>query len=242
LRSGQKNTVFVALDGGKFDARTVVLGPEGQDGMYQVVSGLDEGDRVVSSGQFMLDSESQLNEAIEKMREPGNKMEAPPGSATNATPKMASVKNNGPTVYVCPMPEHVSITYDHPGNCPICNMALVPVTSAELKKLQPGGKVLYYTCPMPEHASVHEDKPGKCPICAMTLIPVMAAPNAAPAPAQTNSATESTLPTLYTCAMHPEVVFDKPGNCPICKMELLPTSSVPNGKIAEDKWRKEHAH
>jgi multidrug efflux pump subunit AcrA (membrane-fusion protein) len=242
LRSGQKNTVFVALDGGKFDARTVVLGPEGQDGMYQVVSGLDEGDRVVSSGQFMLDSESQLNEAIEKMREPGNKMEAPPGSATNATPKMASVKNNGPTVYVCPMPEHVSITYDHPGNCPICNMALVPVTSAELKKLQPGGNVLYYTCPMPEHASVHEDKPGKCPICAMTLIPVMAAPNAAPAPAQTNSATESTLPTLYTCAMHPEVVFDKPGNCPICKMELLPTSSVPNGKIAEDKWRKEHAH
>jgi rubrerythrin len=76
------------------------------------------------------------------------------------------------------MPEHVSITYDHPGNCPICGMALVPVTPGELKQLQPGGKVLYYTCPMPEHASVHEDKPGKCPICGMTLIPVMAAPDA----------------------------------------------------------------
>ena len=43
--------------------------------------------------------------------------------AANAEPK--------PLVYVCPMPEHVSITYDHPGNCPICGMALVPVTPAE---------------------------------------------------------------------------------------------------------------
>jgi RND family efflux transporter MFP subunit len=236
LRSGQKNTVFVALDNGKFDARTVVLGPEGEDGMFQVLSGLNEGDRVVASGQFMLDSESQLNEAIQKMREPTKAVVTPNVSKTNRVEKLMS-KSDGSMVYVCPMPEHVSITYDHPGNCPICNMALVPVTSSELKKLQPGGKVLYYTCPMPEHGSVHEDKPGKCPICAMTLIPVMEAPTPA---AQANK--DAASPTLYTCAMHPEVVFDKPGNCPICKMELLPTTSVPNGKIAEDKWRKGHAH
>ena len=34
LRSGEKNTVFVALPGGKFDPRTVVLGPEAEDDMY----------------------------------------------------------------------------------------------------------------------------------------------------------------------------------------------------------------
>jgi RND family efflux transporter MFP subunit len=241
LRSGQKNTVFIALENGKFDARTVVLGPEGEAGMYQVLSGLNEGDRVVVSGQFMLDSESQLNEAIQKMRESAKAAAAPTVSKTNRSATPIS-KNDGAMVYVCPMPEHVSITYDHPGNCPICNMALVPVTSSELKRLQPGGKVLYYTCPMPEHASVHVDKPGKCPICAMTLIPVMEAPQPAPAAMKTNSALESPFPTLYTCAMHPEVVFDKPGNCPICKMELLPTSAVPDGKIAEEKWRKEHTH
>ena len=28
LRSGEKNTVFVALDGGKFEPRTVALGPQ----------------------------------------------------------------------------------------------------------------------------------------------------------------------------------------------------------------------
>ena len=33
LRSGEKNTVFVALPGGKFDPRTVVLGPEAEHDM-----------------------------------------------------------------------------------------------------------------------------------------------------------------------------------------------------------------
>jgi RND family efflux transporter MFP subunit len=243
LRSGQKNTVFLALDGGKFDARTVVLGPEGEDGMFQVLSGLNEGERVVSSGQFMLDSESQLNEAIQKMRGAGNEVEAPKSPATNQVMKTVAAKSNEPTVYVCPMPEHVSITYDHPGNCPICKMVLVPVTSGDLKKLQPGGKVLYYTCPMPEHANVHEDKPGKCPICAMTLIPVMEAPKPA-AVLQMNPVADASLPALYTCPMpsHADVVSDKPGDCPKCGMKLVLTSAVPHGKIAEEEWRKEHAH
>src|SRR5437899_854989 len=43
LRSGEKNTVFVALDGGKFEPRTVTLGPRAEHEMYQVFSGLSEG-------------------------------------------------------------------------------------------------------------------------------------------------------------------------------------------------------
>ena len=181
LRSGEKNTVFVALPGGKFDPRTVVLGSKAENDNYEVISGLSEGERVVTSGQFMLDSESQLREAIQKMRgaAAANSTATETISVTNreAQVKPADSGTNA-LVYVCPMPEHVSITYDHPGNCPICGMALVPVTPGELKQLQPGGKVLYYTCPMPEHNSVHEDKPGKCPICGMTLIPVMSPPGA----------------------------------------------------------------
>jgi len=181
LRSGEKNTVFVAMPGGIFDPRTVVLGLEAEQDQYEVISGLQAGDRVVTSGQFMLDSESQLREAIEKMREPAAAtMEMPTAANTNQTESSASTNaETEGVVYVCPMPEHVSITYDHPGKCPICGMTLVPVTASELKQLQPGGKVLYYTCPMPEHNYIHEDKPGKCPICGMTLIPVMASPDVA---------------------------------------------------------------
>jgi multidrug efflux pump subunit AcrA (membrane-fusion protein)/ribosomal protein S27E len=175
LRSGQKNTVFVALPGGKFEPHTVALGLSGENDQDQVFSGLSEGERIVTSGQFMLDSESQLREAIQKMSNPNAAAAEPaPGTneASNATP---AGTNADIMVWVCPMPEHVSITYDHPGKCPICGMTLVPVTKSLLEKIQPGGKILYYTCPMPEHSDVHSDKPGKCPKCGMTLIPVMSA-------------------------------------------------------------------
>jgi RND family efflux transporter MFP subunit len=176
LRSGQKNTVFIALPGGKFEARAVALGLQAQDDMDQVLGGLSDGERVVTSGQFMLDSESQLREAIQKMNNPGETAAAEATPGTNEAGSAAPVETNADKiVWVCPMPEHVSITYDHPGKCPICAMTLVPVTKSLLEKIQPGGKILYYTCPMPEHSDVHSDKPGKCPKCGMTLIPVMEA-------------------------------------------------------------------
>jgi hypothetical protein len=67
LRSGDRNTVFIAHDGGTFEPREVTLGARSAGGAYQVLTGLKEDERVVTSGQFMLDSESQLREAIEKM-------------------------------------------------------------------------------------------------------------------------------------------------------------------------------
>ena len=195
LRSGEKTTVFVALDGGKFDPREVTLGPQSENDTYQVLSGLNEGERIVTSGQFMLDSESQLREAIQKMTEPGKS--APSGPAAGAgraarpaptleaTSAVAAPEESQAVKYICPMPEHLSIQYDHPGNCPICGMALVPVSAATLSKLQPGGRLLYYTCPMPEHSDVRSDKPGQCPKCGMTLIPVMEEPPAAKPPPAT---------------------------------------------------------
>jgi membrane fusion protein, copper/silver efflux system len=189
LRSGEHNTVFVALDGGRFEPRAVTLGPRAEDNLYQVLSGLKAGERVVTSGQFMLDSESQLREAIQKMLQPAAKAAPaePAGhaghgtsTATNALPAPV-----GTVAYVCPMPEHVAIKYHRPGKCPLCGMALVPVTAQALAKLAPGGKVLHYTCPMTEHADVKLGQSGKCPKCAMTLIPVMQPaplPSATPAP------------------------------------------------------------
>ena len=232
LRSGEQNTVFVAQPGGKFDPRTVMLGLEAEHDQYEVIGGLQAGERVVTSGQFMLDSESQLREAIEKMRGPAGATATKPAATNLNQMEPASPANTEveATVYVCPMPEHVSITYDHPGKCPICGMALVPVTPAELTQLQPGGKVLYYTCPMPEHSNVHSDKAGKCPICGMTLIPVMAVPgattNSAPTSINSASVPKPAAKQLYTCPMHPEVISDQPGKCPKCGMNLEPVTDA----------------
>ncbi len=246
LRSGEKTTVFVALEGGKFEPRTVTLGPQAERDTYQVLSGLNEGERIVTSGQFLLDSESQLREAIQKML--GPKHPAAPGvtGATNLTTGMPMGLGTTPTTgsaaetnvvkYICPMPEHVSIEYDHPGKCPICGMTLVPVTPSELKRLQPGGKVLYYTCPMPEHSDVRSDKPGKCPRCGMTLIPVMSAPATNPPPAMKAEAAISS--PLYFCPMHPEVVAEEHGKCPKCEMDLVEATDAAQRQVAEDSWSK----
>ena len=70
IDSGTRKIVFVSRGKGKFEPRDVQLGVEGDDYQVQVLKGLTEGERIVVSGQFMLDSESRLHEAIQKMLEP----------------------------------------------------------------------------------------------------------------------------------------------------------------------------
>ncbi len=78
LRTGERNVVVVALGGGQFTSRDVVLGPEG-DGYVQVLKGLDVGDRVVTSAQFLIDSESNLHAAMQMMIDANKKKSAPGG-------------------------------------------------------------------------------------------------------------------------------------------------------------------
>jgi Cu(I)/Ag(I) efflux system membrane fusion protein/cobalt-zinc-cadmium efflux system membrane fusion protein len=70
LRSGQRSLVIVALEGGRFDPRQVTLGIDSGDGWLEVLQGLEEGERIVTSGQFLIDSESRLREAAQKFLEP----------------------------------------------------------------------------------------------------------------------------------------------------------------------------
>ncbi|MGD2272200.1 MAG: efflux RND transporter periplasmic adaptor subunit [Desulfobacterales bacterium] len=76
IDSGVRQIVFVAVGEGKFQPREVNIGLEGNENEYQVLKGLSEGEEIVLSAQFMLDSESRLREAVQKMlelrkREPG---------------------------------------------------------------------------------------------------------------------------------------------------------------------------
>ncbi len=40
---------------------------------------------------------------------------------------------------------------------------------------------------------------------------------------------ESEDPTTWTCSMHPQIKQDKPGDCPICGMDLIPLESAKSG-------------
>lgn len=90
---------------------------------------------------------------------------------------------------------HPEVVQDKPGDCPICGMNLVPLTSMQseghsnyhkhtkvdkhIKQEQQTNPVINinevkgfqkYTCPM--HPQIVQDEPGKCPLCGMTLVPL----------------------------------------------------------------------
>ncbi|MEB0207684.1 efflux RND transporter periplasmic adaptor subunit [Pseudomonas sp. CCC3.1] len=59
IRTGQQALVMVAQEGGHFQPVEVQTGQE-NDGQTAILHGLQEGQQVVSSGQFLLDSEASL--------------------------------------------------------------------------------------------------------------------------------------------------------------------------------------
>jgi RND family efflux transporter MFP subunit len=81
IDTGQRKVVFVALDDGRFEPRDVNVGSGSDDGFVEVIEGLDAGERVVTSGQFLLDSESRMREAIQKHLEKQLLAKAAPATA-----------------------------------------------------------------------------------------------------------------------------------------------------------------
>ena len=66
LHSGTRAVVIVAGGDGVFEPREVVLGTESED-MQEVASGLAEGESVVVSSQFLIDSDANLRAAISQL-------------------------------------------------------------------------------------------------------------------------------------------------------------------------------
>ena len=128
--------------------------------------------------------------------------------------------------FYCPMKCEGDKVYDEPGDCPVCNMHLVPVSGDDSNNGHhkhdhgehkhdhshsdhSGGSGKYY-CPMRCEGDKTYDEPGDCPVCGMHLKKEEA--KQIPGSKQ----------TIYTCPMHPEVKQDHPGSCPKCGMDLVP--------------------
>jgi len=95
LHSGERDVVVLDLGGGRFEPREVKLGLQG-GGRYQVLEGLEGGDRIVTSSQFLIDSESNLREAINKMlmakKAVASSEEMAQGSATKDVERSSGTK------------------------------------------------------------------------------------------------------------------------------------------------------
>ncbi len=66
IRTGSGSRVIVALGAGRFQPVEVVPGLE-SDAYIEILSGLEEGQEVVTSGQFLIDSESSLGTSLQRM-------------------------------------------------------------------------------------------------------------------------------------------------------------------------------
>jgi Cu(I)/Ag(I) efflux system membrane fusion protein len=68
IATGERTSVIKALGGGRFQPVDVVIGAA-RAGRVEILNGLEEGDEVVISGQFLIDSESSLQASFLRMEE-----------------------------------------------------------------------------------------------------------------------------------------------------------------------------
>jgi multidrug efflux pump subunit AcrA (membrane-fusion protein) len=123
IHSGLRTIVVIAMGGGYFEPREIKTG-QTTGGYTEIIEGVNAGEEIVISSQFLIDSESNLKAAIMKMN--GNKVKAATGTLRETTRPIVTTDQ---PVYVCPM--HPEVISDIPGSCPKCGMDLVlkkPVT------------------------------------------------------------------------------------------------------------------
>ena len=86
VRTGERAVVFVDMGGGELMPHEVRAG-SGSDDFTEILSGLSAGDRVVTSAQFLIDSESNLGEVMRSMLGQGAAAAKDMGNMSGMEPK-----------------------------------------------------------------------------------------------------------------------------------------------------------
>jgi Cu(I)/Ag(I) efflux system membrane fusion protein len=134
--TGPRRLVFVDLGQGRFRPQEVQVGSEA-NGQYEVLSGLVAGERVATSGVFLIAAEARISTATKYWDKtsdeptstpptlpPAPTAPIPPGAPSGSASPDKPPKPAPATVYTCPM--HPEVRRSSPGKCPECGMDLVP--------------------------------------------------------------------------------------------------------------------
>ena len=108
IRTGQEQRVILDVGDGRFQPRRVNAGIESGD-YVEIVHGLREGDRVVTSGQFLIDSEASLKASILRMREGAAGAER---AAEASAPTKPAITGTGVIKAVMPEEHKLNMAHD----------------------------------------------------------------------------------------------------------------------------------
>jgi len=86
IRTGREDRVIIALGDGRFQARSVKAGIESGE-FVEILEGLDANETVVTSGQFLIDSEASMRASLNRMEDP---QDAKTTDATDSSSKAVS--------------------------------------------------------------------------------------------------------------------------------------------------------
>ncbi|RED35219.1 Cu(I)/Ag(I) efflux system membrane fusion protein [Rhodopseudomonas thermotolerans] len=83
LDSGSRRIVLIDKGDGRFEPRAVTLGRRG-DGIVEIKHGVDEGEAVVTSANFLIDAESNLKAALKGFAEAADAPAAEPSASSHS--------------------------------------------------------------------------------------------------------------------------------------------------------------
>ena len=148
IRTGTMDRVVLALGDGKFKSVKVRLGRVNVD-WAEILEGLESGDRVVTSAQFLLDSESSVNSDFVRMHHDGEGEPEPTEVWVEA--RVESV-----------MADHGMLTLTHQAipewEWPEMTMDFTTAEGVDLSNVQPGMNI---------HVQIRKDEEGNYPIVAV---------------------------------------------------------------------------
>ena len=139
IRTGKRDVVVVAMGEGKFRAADVEVGAEG-GGQSEIRKGLQPGDKVVLSGQFLIDSEASLSATVARL-------DGPDGAH----------KASGTVIDVDPANGRVELDHEPIPSMqwPRMTMGFMVEDKTQLAKLKKGDSVEFELRAKPEHDGSH---------------------------------------------------------------------------------------
>ncbi len=123
IRTGLRSVVILDIGNGYYRPQEVTLGLSA-DGYVQILKGVTQGQKIVTSSQFLIDSESNLRAAVNAMSPSSLSDSAHTVDTVQKIPAVSlKTSKKSKDVWICTMDPQVKS--DKPGDCPICGMRVV---------------------------------------------------------------------------------------------------------------------